>query len=174
MSAGNGVVDDWSGASLLPTLYQSLSKTSRRHTFLFIGFSNEEKGLAGSRYYVSRLSREQKAAIRAMVNLECLGLNDAEVWADHANPSLLRGLFQTAQALHYPLPIVNVEKVGTDDAESFREGHLPTVTIHSLTQNTVRILHSPRDRMSAIDMGYYYENYRLVDAFLSYLDRTLN
>ncbi|MGH9430149.1 MAG: M28 family metallopeptidase [Terriglobia bacterium] len=172
--AGQGVVDDWSGASLLPTLYQSLSKTSRRHTFLFIGFSNEEKGLAGSRYYVSRLSREQKAGISAMVNLECLGMNDAEVWGDHADPVLLHKLLQTARALHFPLPIVNVERVGTDDAESFRRRNIPTLTVHSLTQDTLGILHSPRDRMSAINRDYYYENYRLVVAYLAYLDQTLN
>ncbi len=173
VKAGDGVVDDWSGASLLPTLYQSLSKTPHRHTFLFIGFSNEEKGLIGSKYYVARLSQQQKAGIRAMVNLECLGLNDAEVWAHHADPQLLRKLFQTAQALRFPLPIVNVERVGTDDAESFRERHLPTITIHSLTQRTVGIIHSRNDRISAINMGYYYENYRLVDAYLLYLDQSL-
>jgi len=174
VSRGQGVVDDWSGASLLPTLFQSFSKTPPRHTFLFIGFSNEEKGLIGSRYYVSHLSWKQQSRIRAMVNLECLGLNVAEVWAHHANPLLLRKLFLTARTLGFTLPIVNVERVGTDDAESFRRRHLPTITIHSLTQKTLGIIHSRKDQMSAINMGYYNENYRLVAAYLMVLDQTMN
>ena len=174
VSRGQGVVDDWSGASLLPTLYQSLSEIAPRHTFLFIGFSDEEKGLIGSRYYVSHLSRNQESRISAMVNLECLGLNDAEVWANHANPLLLRKLFQTARTLGFPLAVVNVERVGTDDAESFRRSHLPTITIHSLTQKTLDIIHSQKDQLSAINMGYYYESYRLAAAYLRVLDQSMN
>jgi len=33
---GKGVVDNWSGVSLLPTLFESLSSHPRRHTFVFI------------------------------------------------------------------------------------------------------------------------------------------
>jgi putative aminopeptidase FrvX len=174
IKAGRGVVDDWSGASMLPSLFQTLAQTPHRHTFLFIGFSNEEKGLVGSRYYVLHLSRDERSRIAAMVNLECLGLNDAEVWAHHADPILLRKLFQSAHALGLPLPIVNVENAGTDDAESFRQRHLPTITIHTLTPATWRIIHTRRDQITAINMGYYYENYRLVAVYLSNIDRTLN
>jgi hypothetical protein len=42
---GTGAVDDWSGASLLPTLYQSIEKKARRHRFVFVAFSGEEEGL---------------------------------------------------------------------------------------------------------------------------------
>jgi hypothetical protein len=43
--AGMGAVDDWSGASLLPSLYQALRDVPRGHTFVFIGFTDEEDGL---------------------------------------------------------------------------------------------------------------------------------
>jgi hypothetical protein len=46
---GHGVVDNWSGASLLPSLFQGLNSQARRLTFVFIGFTDEEKGLVGSR-----------------------------------------------------------------------------------------------------------------------------
>src|SRR5579875_633332 len=81
---GDGIVDDWSGTSLLPSLYQSLRPQSRRHTFLFIGFTEEEKGRRGSKFYVKTLASGFVRRIRAMVNLECLGMNPPEVWADHA------------------------------------------------------------------------------------------
>ena len=44
---GTAAVDDWSGASLLPSLYQSIETKARRHRFIFVGFSGEEAGLIG-------------------------------------------------------------------------------------------------------------------------------
>ena len=51
---GKGVADNWSGASLLPSLYESMKDRPMRHTILFIGFGEEEKGLIGSTYYAAR------------------------------------------------------------------------------------------------------------------------
>ena len=56
---GDGIVDDWSGASMLPTLYQSLSDQPRAHTFVFIGFAGEEQGLVGSEFYTKHLLPER-------------------------------------------------------------------------------------------------------------------
>jgi peptidase M28-like protein len=57
---GTGVVDDWSGASMLPSLYQSLASHPRNHTFLFIGFAGEEKGMVGSEFYAKHLTAEER------------------------------------------------------------------------------------------------------------------
>ena len=38
--AGSGVVDNWSGASLLPSLFQSLVGSRHKHAFVFVGFSS--------------------------------------------------------------------------------------------------------------------------------------
>ena len=93
VSKGDGVVDNWSGASLLPSLYMSLSGSSIRHTYVFIGFMGEERSMVGSKFYVKHLSREQRSKVKAMVNLETLGLAPSEVWATHADKELLNGLF---------------------------------------------------------------------------------
>ncbi|MGH9356749.1 MAG: M28 family metallopeptidase [Terriglobia bacterium] len=167
---GKGVVDDWSGASLLPSLYQSLHSVPRKHTFLFIGFTDEEKGLVGSEYYVGHLFHDRRRQIRAMVNLECLGMNPPEVWEDHADAQLLKDFTLVSRLLDIPLRGVDVENIGSDDAQSFRRRRIPTITIHSLTQDTVHILHSPADNFSAIHMPYYYETYRLAARYLAYLD----
>ena len=174
VSAGRGVVDDWSGASLLPSLFESLNKASHKHTFVYIGFTNEEEGLIGSKFYVKQLTPEEADKIRAMVNLECLGLTPTKVWAHHADPKLLQGLTNVAAAIHSPIQSVNVENVGDDDADSFRAHEFPTITIHSVTQETLSVLHSPRDNFSAMNVDYYYESYRLIAAYLAYLDETLD
>ena len=64
--AGDGVVDNWTGAALLPALLYSLNGQARHHTLIFVGFSGEETGLLGSRYYVRHLTREQRARIDCM------------------------------------------------------------------------------------------------------------
>jgi hypothetical protein len=47
VSEGDGVVDNWSGASMLPSLLEDLKLDPRKHTYIFIGFTDEEKGLLG-------------------------------------------------------------------------------------------------------------------------------
>ena len=170
---GTGAVDDWSGAALLPSLYQSLKTLPRHHRFVFIGFAGEELGLEGSREYVKRLSREQKANIRAMVNLECLGLALPKVWQSRADKRLLTFYAQSAAALDLPVAGVNVERVGDDDSHAFLDAKVPVITIHSITQETFGILHSKRDNLSAIHPDEYYAAYRLAAAYLAYLDTAL-
>jgi len=43
VSDGDGVVDNWSGASLLPSIYEAVRGQTREHTYIFVGFTDEEK-----------------------------------------------------------------------------------------------------------------------------------
>lgn len=171
---GDGVVDNWTGAVLLPALFFSLSAQPHHHTLIFIGFSAEEKGLVGSRYYVEHLSSDQRARIEAMINFDSLGLGPTKVWASHADKLLLDDLIATAASAHLPLAGVNVESAGASaDSESFASYNIPRITLHSVTDQTWSILHSPSDKMSAIKMNDYYDSYRLIAEYLAYLDDTL-
>jgi Iap family predicted aminopeptidase len=60
-----------------------------------------------------------------------------------------------------------------DDAMQFRKRKIPTVSIHSLTGGTVRVLHSRRDNLSVIDLDQYDASYRLIVAYLTCLDLAL-
>src|SRR5206468_9934016 len=146
---GKGMVDDWSGASLLPSLYQALKSRPRQHTYVFVAFAGEERGLLGSSWYLKKLTTEQKAPIRAFINLECLGLTPVKVWAHRSTPALLAHLDVVARAIKITVPGVNVERIGDDNTHPFLSAHIPVITIHSVTQETFRILHSDRDRMDA-------------------------
>jgi hypothetical protein len=170
VSDGMGAVDDWSGSVLLPSLYQSLKSRPRRHDYVFLAFAAEETGLNGSRMYVNQLSGEQRAATRAMINLECLGLTPPKIWASHADPHLLGAYKRVVNALHIPAAGVNVERVGDDDSHPFRDVHIPTLTIHSITQETYPILHTSKDRVSAIHPDDYYAAYRVAATLLAFLD----
>jgi hypothetical protein len=172
-SSGDGVVDNWTGAALLPSLLYSLSAQPRHHTLIFVGFSGEEKGLVGSRYYVGHLTNKQRAHIEGMVNFDSLGLGPTEVWASHADKALLDALASIAMASKLPVTAVNVDNLGTADSESFARYQIPRITLHSVTQQTWSILHSPSDRLAAIKMNDYYDSYKLIAEYLAYLDDVL-
>jgi putative aminopeptidase FrvX len=175
VSEGDGVVDNWSGASLLPSLYQSVKGIDREHTYIFIGFTAEEEGEVGSRFYVRQMSNEAVAATDAMVNLDTLGLGPTLVWQSHSDKLLTGALTYLAKRLELPLHAVNVDQVGSSDSEQFAERKIPRITVHSLTQETwnERILHTNKDKLAQIKFDEYYQTYRLMAAYLVFLDQIL-
>jgi Zn-dependent M28 family amino/carboxypeptidase len=176
VSEGEGVVDNWSGASLLPSLYESTRLEPRKHTYIFIGFTDEEQGEVGSRFYARQMTKGQVATTDAMVNMDTLGLASSEVWASHSDKRLVGALAYIAKQLNLPLTAVNVDQVGSTDAEQFSERKIPRITIHSLSQETwnARILHTSKDKLSVMRLDDYYQTYRLLAAYLAFLDQAVS
>ena len=172
VSKGDGVVDNWSGASLLPSLYQAIKTEPRRHTYIFIGFTDEEQGEVGSRFYARQMTKVQVALTDAMVNMDTLGLAPTEVWASHSDKRLTGDLAYIAKQLRLPIAFVNVEQVGSTDSVQFSARKIPSITIHSLSQETwdARILHTAKDKLAAMRLDDYYQTYHLLAAYLAYLD----
>lgn len=173
VAAGDGVVDNWSGASLLPSLYQAVKSEPRKHTYIFIGFTDEEKGEVGSHFYARQMTKEQVAETDAMVNMDTLGLAPTEVWASHSDKRLTAALVQIGKQLSLPVTGVDVDQIGSTDSVQFSERKIPSITIHTLTQETwnARILHTSKDKMSAMRLDEYYRTYKLVGAYLVFLDQ---
>ncbi len=167
---GKGVADNWSGASLLPSLYQSLSGTERHYTFVFIGFSDEEEGFLGSRFYVNSIDKEELESIQAMVNLDTLGLGESKVWASDSDQILVNLLFAVSSAVQLPLSVFNVDTLGNSDGLSFKKMGVPIITLHTVTRENIEILHSEKDRLSAIDLDNYYDSYKLIAIYLAAMD----
>ena len=172
--SAEGAIDNWSGASLLPSLFESLASQPRRYTFVFIGFSDEERGLIGSRFYVSQLSKEQKSKIRAMVNVDSVGLSSTKVWVSRADKELITVLSRLAAAMKFPVDGINVDQVGNTDSYHFVRSKIPAIDFHSITQETLKLLHTPQDTLDAIQLDDYYTTYRLLTAYLAFLDVSLN
>src|SRR5215472_14321975 len=93
---GDGVVDDWSGASLLPSLFQALKHERTKHTLRFVAFAGETRGLVGSKFYADRLTPDEQKRIAVVVDLEALGLGAPEVWAGHSDVRLVNALTAVA------------------------------------------------------------------------------
>jgi putative aminopeptidase FrvX len=171
---GDGIVDNWSGAALLPSLFQSLNGEPRKHSIVFIGFSAEEQGLIGSDFYVKQLTPEETPKIQVMVNLDSLGLGPTKIWLSHSDQKLASVLNAIAASTKLPLAVVDADQVGDEDSTSFRKRHVPTIMLHSITQPTLSILHSDKDNLSAIHPDDYYDSYHLIAGYLAYMDAKLN
>lgn len=173
VSWGDGVVDNWSSASLLPSLYESMKGVPRSHSYLFIGFSGEEGGEIGSHFYVQSMTNAEVESTDAMVNLDTLGLGPPTIWGSHSDPRLVGALTFMGEQMHVPVSIVNVDKVGSSDSEQFASKKIPRITIHSLTQKTwdERIIHTSKDKLSAIRIDDYFQTYGLLAAYLTLLDQ---
>lgn len=172
VSAGNGVVDNWSGASLLPSLFQAIAAEPRQHSYIFIGFTEEEAGLIGSRFYVRQMTPEQLAATDAMVNMDTLGLAPTNVWLSRSDKRLVLALGSVGKLLDLTVSGVNFEQVGSSYSESFAKRKIPAITVHSMNQKlwNARIIHTSKDQLEAIRLDDYYGTYRLLAVYLVFLD----
>ena len=171
---GAGVVDNWSGASLLPSMYQAVAAQPKRtHTYLFIGFAAEELGEVGSREYVKAATPQDLSHTKAVVIMDTLGIGPTEVWASRSNKDLVNALARIAATTKLPISAMNVDKVGESDEEPFIEHKIPTITVHSITPATWHILHTAADKWDAIKLDDYYDSYRLLSTYIAYLDQAV-
>lgn len=170
VDAGMGALDNWSGSAMLVNLYEALSKHPRRHTIVFVGFSDEEKGLVGSRFYVDKMAKEERAKIRATVNMDCLGAGPVSVWAARSDDRLLAALQALERSMKLELRWVNVDQVGDSDSHPFANKKIPVIDFHSLTNENLPLLHSPKDTIDLVDVKHYVPAFHVLANFVAYLD----
>ena len=106
-----------------------------------------------------------------MVNLDSLGTSTTKLETDRGDKRLSGALGNVAATFKLPISVVNAHNVGRSDSDSFQDKKIPTINLHSMTNETIKIIHSPRDQIEAIHMDEYYGSYRLIAAYLAYLDQ---
>jgi hypothetical protein len=171
---GAGIVDNWSGAAMLANLVESLSAVERRHEFVFVGFSEEEKGLIGSRAYVRGMSPADREALVAMVNIDTIGMGPLRVETRFSDSKLVCD-YLIAQALaEQPAQAVSFGFGISSDFEPFRKAGFPTLSFSSHRKEWEKILHQRRDQLAEIDRDAYYASYRGIAFTLAVLDAALS
>ena len=94
--------------------------------------------------------------------MDTLGLGPTEIWLSRSDKELAGRFATLSQALNLPITAVNVERVGMSDEEPFIKKKVPVIVIHSLTQETLSILHTRRDNYGAMRFDDYFDTYRLI------------
>jgi hypothetical protein len=86
---------------------------------------------------------------------------------------LTGALIYIAKQLKVPVTGANVEQIGSTDSVQFSDRKIPSITIHSFTQATwdANILHSSKDKLSAMNLDNYYQTYKLLAAYIAFLDQ---
>jgi hypothetical protein len=168
VSSAQRPLDNWSGASLLPALYQSLRERKRKHSFIFVAFADNGSKPVGAEFFVHHLSPAQAEHAVAMVNVDALGLSPTKVWSAHSDKDLVHSLIVMVYALKLSASQIDIAAVGTTDSDPFAARHIPQITIHSLTQQNVSTGATTQFRPNN-----YYDTYRLLCGYLAYLDQSL-
>ena len=170
---GEGVIDNWSGAVLLPTLFECLQRVPRRHQFEFVAFAAEEKGLLGSQAFLKSIPKSDRKQIAAVIIMDSLGLTPTKCWVHGSSKELVNAASAVAASLKLDFSGVNVDQVGTTDSQPFKDANIPVLCLHSVTQETWKLINGPQDVWKVVSWRDYYDSYRLITVLLAYLDRTL-
>jgi hypothetical protein len=161
-------LDNWSGAALLPALYQSLKNKKRRHTFVFVAFADKGNDPAGAEFFIRHMTQPAVNRTDAMINLDALGLSPTKIWGAHSDKDLVHDLVVMVYALKLPASQIDITAAGNTDSEPFALRRIPQITVHSMTRQNVISGETTQFRPAN-----YYDTYRLLCGYLAYLDQSL-
>jgi hypothetical protein len=169
--------DNWSGASLLPSLFQSLAGKKRRHTVVFVAFAGEKRDLSGAEFFASHLTPAEMERTEAMVNLDALGISPTKISARDSDKELVKSFMAMVYVMKLMASQVDISRGIRVDSEPFASRHIPQITIHSLTKGDVAGLNGQNGQTQPTEAQFrpdnYYDSYHLISAFLVYLDEIL-
>jgi Iap family predicted aminopeptidase len=167
---GCGAIDNWTGVVAVAHVYRTVKDLPLKKNVIFAAFGQEEKGLVGSSAMAGAIKKEQVAEYCAMINIDSLGLGVAQV-ADNMSTKKLVD-FAESMAKEMKAPFAHGLVAGGDsDSTSFNRKGIPALTIHSLTNEWPKILHSDNDIPSKVNHDSVYLGYRLALALLVRVDQ---
>jgi len=167
--AGCGAIDNWTGVVAVAHIYRAVKDLPLKKNVVFVAFGQEEKGLVGSSAMAGSIKKEQAAEYCAMINIDSLGLDMPQVADNMSNKRLVEFAEGVAKAMKAPFAH-GLLKGGDSDSTSFNRKGIPALTIHSLTNDWPKILHSSNDNPSKINHDSVYLGYRLALALLIRID----
>jgi len=168
---GCGAVDNWTGVVTLSHLYRTLKDIPLKKTLVIVAFGKEEKGLIGSRAMTNAFGKDETAEYCAMINIDSLGLSAPQVADNMSSSKLAQFTEDVAKEMKMPFGRASIT-AGTSDSVPFVEKNIPAVTIHGLSNDWPKILHSGNDQVSKINPLSVYLAYRLALAMVVSLDKS--
>jgi len=164
---GDGVVDNWTGIVLTAKLLAYFQPLTPGYTWEFAVFGEEEPGMVGSGAFL----REHRHAddIIAMVNIDTFGIGPVTV--DRRSDKSLECLAgRVGAALDIDVRFNRLTET-TGDWAPFRGRGISVLNLNSLDRAGLRVIHSRRDRLDAVDEDRMRETYRFLVTLLVNLDQ---
>lgn len=166
-----GADDNGSGSAGLLEIARAFQTHRAAHDLRLILFGGEEQGLHGSKKYVASLTSQERARIRAVVNMDMIGsLNSAtrSVLLEGAplSQTVINGLSQAA-ATYTQLTVETSLSPFSSDHVPFLNAQIPAVLTIEGADNTNDSIHSANDTIDKIDYEIALEILRTNVAFVS-------
>lgn len=168
---GCGAVDNWSGITALAHIYRTVKDLPLKKTVMFIGFGEEEKGLVGSSAITGKIKKEQVGEYCAMINIDSLGLALPQVADNLSSKKFMEFTLDLGKQMNLPVTHGNLPGAGAD-SQSYLKKKIPAVTIHGLSNDWPKTLHSSNDKSEKVNRQSVYLGYRLALALLSKVDES--
>ncbi len=159
-----GADDNASGAATVLEVARVAAARKLPGANCFVLFSAEEFGLFGSRTYVERLAPDEVKSLRAMINLDVVGVSaDLELVgdADVVDVARLQGQKVGVKAEPGALP----RGAGSDHL-SFREAHVPVVML----TRPDGLIHTPQDTTDRVKVSALADTVKITFATLAALN----
>lgn len=166
-----GADDNASGSAGVLEIARALRDHRGEHDLRFMVWGGEEQGLFGSKRYVANLSAEEKARIRAVVNMDMIGTLNAptrSVLLEGAPLSqrIVDGLRQAAMT-YTQLAVETSLHPFASDHVSFIDAGIPAVLTIEGADSTNGNVHSGADTIEHINYDFALEILRMNVAFIA-------
>jgi Iap family predicted aminopeptidase len=169
VNEGCGALDNWTGIVTIAHLYRYLKNVPVKKTIVFVAFGREEDGLIGSAAMADDIGKDTAPQYCAMINIDSLGLAVPQVMDNTSSPQLEALTERIAKDMHIGFSHAMING-GDADSSSFLGKKIPALTIHGMTNEWPRILHSSSDQPAKVDPQSVYLGYRLALALVNRLD----
>jgi aminopeptidase YwaD len=165
-----GANDNASGISQLLSLAKYYAANPQSYSIVFIGFSGEEAGLLGSKYF-SEHPLINLTNIRFLVNMDILGTGDEGIMVVNATVypkefNILKGLNDTGKYL----PKINSRgKAANSDHYWFTEKGVPAFYMY--TMGGIKAYHDVFDISKTLPLNGYNGVFKLLTGFVKELSK---
>jgi hypothetical protein len=167
---GCGAIDNWTGVVSIAHIYRTMKTLKPNRTLIFVGFGEEEKGLVGSRAMVDKIKKEEVAGYCAMINIDSLGMTITQAADNLSSKTLIETTATIAKEMGMQFAHANIQ--GGSDSGSFLYKKIPAITLHGLTNDWPKILHSSYDTPKKVNHQSVYLGYRLGLMLLAKVDES--
>ena len=171
VSHGCGAVDNWTGVVTVAHMYRTLKDMPLKKTVLFVAFGREEEGLFGSRAMAKAIPKEDVAKYCAMINVDSLGLGIPQAATNISSKKMLERAAELAKRMKIPFAQANIWD-GDSDSSSFIGKKIPAISIHALSPDWPKVLHTNEDRAARVNTMSVFMSYGLAVALFGEVENS--
>lgn len=166
-----GADDNGSGSAGLLEIARVFQDHAGSHDLRLILFGGEEQGLFGSKHYVASVTKAEKKRIRAVVNMDMIGVSNSTphsvlIEGSPISKSIISGLSKAAGTFTQLKVETSLTPFASDHVP-FINAQVPAVLTIEGADSTNKNIHSADDTLDKIDPEIALEILRMNVAFVA-------